>query len=368
MKRDQIKITGELLWWSVTRLERNVAAAEFRASYAPFFRSTVFQSDNFTRNCRPIMLRGNWIDLVPALFPLLILNGRRSTIDSFPAGPLTTATSLLLLPLPLLVDEERRTSPRFRDKLRPPRCIKQTLLEYFTVECARYLLPVRRINKVDYLRGCTRGAAVAPRAVSMQKRTRHHPSNRSFSNSHFRSLHRGSKIESIGIDVSNVKNNYLLQPSPTQLFEYVLTYQGFDFRILHASYRSNDRAEEEDQNTRERKREKKERKRESTRWSRDEPRGEEWPTAMKILTGTPGPELSLSLSFCLSPVRGGSFFFFSFFFSFSLLFLFASLFPIIPFPSSLSPRKRFTEAIPATVICTPANVRAELLTRSPYLR
>lgn len=136
----------------------------------------------------------------PGLFPLLILNGRRSTIDSFPAGPLTTATSLLPLLLPLLVDEERRTSPRFRDKLRPPRCIKQTLLEYFTVECARYLLPVRRINKVDYLRGCTRGAAVAPRAVSMQKRTRHHPSNRSFSNSHFRSLHRGSKIESIGID------------------------------------------------------------------------------------------------------------------------------------------------------------------------
>lgn len=144
----------------------------------------------------------------PGLFPLLILNGRRSTIDSFPAGPLTTATSLLPLLLPLLVDEERRTSPRFRDKLRPPRCIKQTLLEYFTVECARYLLPVRRINKVDYLRGCTRGAAVAPRAVSMQKRTRHHPSNRSFSNSHFRSLYRGSKIESIGIDVSNVKNNH----------------------------------------------------------------------------------------------------------------------------------------------------------------
>lgn len=76
---------------------------------------------------------------------------------------------------------------------------------------------------------------------------------------------------------------------------------------------------------------------------------------------------ALSLFLSLSGQRRLALFF-SFFFSFSLLFLFASLFPIIPFPSSLSPRKRFTEAIPATVICTPANVRAELLTRSPYLR
>lgn len=142
-------------------------------------------------------------------------------------------------------------------------------------------------------------------------------------------------------------------------------YQGFDFRILHASYRSNDRAEEEDQNTRERKREKKERKRESTRWSRDEPRGEEWPTAMKILTGIPGPELSLSLSVSLRSEAARSFFFF--FFPFSLLFLFASLFPIIPFPSSLSPRKRFTEAIPATVICTPANVSRGITYALPLL-
>lgn len=366
MKRDQIKITGELLWWSVTRLERNVAAAEFRASYAPFFRSTVFQSDNFTRNCRPIMLRGNWIDLVPALFPLLILNGRRSTIDSFPAGPLTTATSLLPLPLPLLVDEERRTSPRFRDKLRPPRCIKQTLLEYFTVECARYLLPVRRINKVDYLRGCTRGAAVAPRAVSMQKRTRHHPSNRSFSNSHFRSLYRGSKIESIGIDVSNVKNNYLLQTSSDSTFR-IRTYVP-RFRLSHTTrIISIERSSRGRRSKYSREKERKERKK-ARKHQVESRRAERRRMADRNEDFNWYPwSRALSLFLSLSGQRRLALFF-SFFFSFSLLFLFASLFPIIPFPSSLSPRKRFTEAIPATVICTPANVRAELLTRSPYLR
>ena len=72
------------------------------------------------------------------------------------AGPINhVARTPLVAFVPRRSTNGQRPSPRtrFRDKRRPARRIKQTLLEYFMLECVRYLSAVRRINKVDYLRG-----------------------------------------------------------------------------------------------------------------------------------------------------------------------------------------------------------------------
>ena len=71
------------------------------------------------------------------------------------AGPINHQPVRRSSPFRCTTTNGQQPSPRtrFRDKRRPARRIKQTLLEYFMLECVRYLSAVRRINKVDYLRG-----------------------------------------------------------------------------------------------------------------------------------------------------------------------------------------------------------------------